>query len=35
MKNEFLQAPPAISHGSIKMHDKYKHYMKMVTDATK
>lgn len=29
MKNEFLQAPPAISHGSIKMHDKYKHYVKM------
>lgn len=35
MKNEFLQAPPAITHGAIKMHDKYKHYMKMVQDATK
>lgn len=34
MKNEFLQAPPAITHGSIKMHDKYKHYMKMVHAAT-
>lgn len=34
LKNEFLQAPPAISHGSIKMHDKYKHYMKMVHEAT-
>lgn len=35
MKNEFLQTAPAISHGSIKMHDKYKYYMKMVQDATK
>jgi len=35
MKNEFLQSPPAISHGAIKMHDKYKSYMKMVGDATK
>ena len=35
MTNEFLQAPPAISHGSIKMHDKYKHYVKMAHDATR
>ena len=34
LKNEFLQAPPAISHGSIKMHDKYKAYLKMVHGAT-
>lgn len=34
IKNEFLQTPPAISHGSIKGHDKYKHYMKAVKDAT-
>jgi len=35
MKNEFLQSPPQITHGAIKMHDKYKSYMKMVGDATK
>jgi len=35
MKNEFLQQPPAIGHGSVKMHEKYKHYVKMVVDATK
>jgi hypothetical protein len=33
IKNEFLLAPPAISHGSIKSHDKYKQYMNMVHDA--
>lgn len=35
LKNEFLQQAPTISHGAVKMHDKYKHYMKMVMDATK
>ena len=35
MKNEFLQQAPGISHGAVKMHEKYKHYMKMVVDATK
>lgn len=35
LKNEFLQQPPAISNGAVKMHEKYKHYMKMVMDATK
>jgi hypothetical protein len=35
MKNEFLMAAPAISHGTVKMSDKYKNYMNMVTSATK
>lgn len=35
LKNEFLQQAPGITHGAVKMHDKYKHYMKMVIDATK
>jgi hypothetical protein len=34
MKNEFLQTPPAISHGTVKSHDKYKLYMKNVHIAT-
>ena len=34
IKNEFLLTPPPISHGSIKSHDKYKNYMKMVHEAT-
>merc|ERR1711998_322519 len=35
LKNEFLVKPPGITHGSVKMHDKYKHYLKMVHEATK
>ena len=35
MKNEFLAAAPPISHGTIKMSDKYKSYMNMVQTATK
>merc|ERR1712046_221250 len=35
MKNEFLAAAPQISHGTIKMSDKYKAYMNMVQSATK
>ena len=35
MKNEFLAAAPQISHGTIKMSDKYKSYMNMVQSATK
>ena len=34
IKNEFLRMPPAISHGSVKGHDKFKSYMKAVTIAT-
>lgn len=34
MKNEFLRAPPGITHGSVKGHDKFKSYMKAVTIAT-
>jgi len=33
IKNEFLLTAPPINHGSIKSHDKYKNYMKMVHDA--
>jgi len=33
IKNEFLLTAPPITHGSIKSHDKYKNYMKMVTEA--
>ena len=35
LKNEFLQQAPPISHGGIKMHEKYKHYVKMVHEATR
>ena len=35
MKNEFLQAPPHITHGAVKMNDKYRSYMDMVKAATK
>ena len=35
LKNEYLQKAPGITHGSVKMHDKYKHYNKMVHEATK
>jgi hypothetical protein len=35
MKNEFLAAAPQISHGTIKMSEKYKGYMTMVQSATK
>jgi hypothetical protein len=34
-KNEFLSQAPAISHGTVKMSDKYKNYMAMVHSATK
>lgn len=33
MKHEFLAQAPAINHGTIKMHDKYKSYMSMVQSA--
>jgi|TARA_B110001450_G_C17615119_1_gene478945 hypothetical protein len=35
MKNEFLTAAPQISHGTVKMNDKYKGYMSMVQGSTK
>jgi hypothetical protein len=34
IKNEFLRAPPGITHGSVKSHDKFKSYMKAVHIAT-
>ena len=34
LKNEFLGAAPSISHGSIKMSEKYKNYMNLVHSAT-
>lgn len=34
-KNEFLTQAPAISHGTVKMTEKYKGYMGMVASATK
>jgi hypothetical protein len=35
MKNEFLAQAPAINHGTVKMHEKYKSYMSMVQAAAK
>lgn len=35
MKNEFLQQAPAIGHGGVKAHEKFKHYLKMTQEATK
>ena len=35
LKNEFLQQAPAITHGGVKMHEKYKHYVKMAHEATR
>lgn len=35
LKNEFLQQAPAIGHGGVKNHEKFKHYVKMVQEATK
>lgn len=29
MKNEFLTSAPVITHGAIKMHDKYKSFVAM------
>lgn len=34
-KNEFLAAAPAVSHGTLKMTEKYKDYMSMVQGATR
>lgn len=34
IKNEFLQTPPAITHGSVKGHEKFQNYMKSVKLAT-
>ena len=34
LKNEFLGAGPAISHGTVKNSEKYKNYMNMVHSAT-
>lgn len=30
LKQEFLATAPAISHGAVKMNDKYKSYMTMI-----
>lgn len=29
MKNEFLTSAPVITHGAVKMHDKYKSFVSM------
>jgi len=34
-KNEFLAAAPAVSHGTLKVTEKYKDYMSMVQGATR
>lgn len=34
-KNEFLSAAPHITHGAVKMHDKYKNYVQMAQASAK
>ena len=34
LKNEFLNTPPAFTHGGVKLHDQYTAYLKMVHEAT-
>lgn len=34
-KNEFLATPPHITHGAVKMHDKYKSYVQMATASSR
>lgn len=35
LKNEFLTTPPAINHGGVKMHDKYKSFLTMTAASAK
>jgi len=35
MKQEFLTAAPHITHGAVKMHDKYKSYLQMASASSK
>ena len=35
LKNEFLGAQPAVSHGGLKMSEQYKQYVTVATSATK
>lgn len=35
LKNEFLSTPPAINHGGVKMHDKYKSFLTMTASVAK
>lgn len=35
LKNEYLAAAPHITHGSVKLNEKYMQYMTMVQAATK
>lgn len=35
LKNEYLAAAPHITHGSVKLHEKYKEYMSHVQSHTK
>jgi len=35
MKNEFLATAPGITHGAVKMTDKFKNYVSMVQNANK
>lgn len=34
-KNEFLSAAPHITHGAVKMHEKYKSYVQMSAAGSK
>lgn len=34
-KNEFLTAPPHITHGTVKMHEKYRSYVQMTAASAK
>jgi len=35
LKNEFLTTPPAITHGTVKMSDKYKSFVAMTHASTR
>ena len=34
-KGEFLATPPHITHGAVKMHEKYKSYVQMATASSR
>jgi hypothetical protein len=35
LKTEFLASPPHITHGAVKMHEKYKSYVSMAQASTR
>lgn len=35
IRNEFLASPPHITHGAVKMHEKYKSYVTMAQSSTR